>query len=143
MAEPKTSRNATSVADFLAGVADPHRRADAEAVCALMADVTGAEPVMWGSGIVGFGTYHYEYASGRAGDWPPVALSPRKQALTVYLSEGFEAQADLLDRLGPHSVGKSCLYLKRLSDVDQQVLRALVDGCFRRLNGTTITAEPR
>jgi hypothetical protein len=143
MAEPKTTKNEASVAEFLAAVADPHRRADAQAACALMADVTGLPPAMWGSSIVGFGSYRYRYASGRAGDWPAVGLSPRKQALTIYVSEGFDAYDELLGRLGPHSVGKSCLYLKRLSDIDEQVLRSLIDGGFRRLNGTTVTSEPR
>lgn len=142
MAEPKTVKNQASVADFLASVADPSRRADAQAVCALMTEVTGAEPAMWGSGIVGFGSYHFRYASGREGDWPAVGLSPRKQALTIYLSEGFDAYDELLGRLGPHSTGKACLYIKRLSDVDEQVLRSLVEGGFRRLNGTTVTSEP-
>jgi hypothetical protein len=141
MAEPKTTRNDTSVADFLAAVSDPRRRADAQAVCAMMADVTGAEPAMWGSAIVGFGSYHYRYGSGREGDWPAVGLSPRKQALTIYLPEGFDGYRELLDRLGPHSTGKACLYIKRLSDVDEQALRGLIDGGFRRRNGTTLTAD--
>jgi hypothetical protein len=139
MAEPKTAKTRASVAEFLAGVADPKRRADAQAVVALMAEVTGAEPTMWGTGIVGFGTYHYRYASGRAGDWPAVGFSPRKQALTIYLSGGFDGYDDLLKKLGPHSTGKSCLYLKRLSDVDEETLRALIAGGFRQLNGATVT----
>jgi hypothetical protein len=106
-----------------------------------MTEVTGVEPAMWGSAIVGFGSYHYRYGSGREGDWPAVGLSPRKQALTIYIPEGFEGYRELLDRLGPHSTGKSCLYLKRLSDVDEQALRGLIDGGFRRLNGTTLTAD--
>jgi hypothetical protein len=138
--EPKTTKNRRSVAEFLAGVADPKRRADAEAVTALMAEVTGAEPTMWGSSIVGFGSYHYRYASGREGDWPAVGLSPRKMALTIYLSAGFDGYDDLLARLGPHSTGKTCLYVKRLSDVDENVLRDLVRGGFRQLDGTTLTA---
>jgi hypothetical protein len=139
VAELKTKRTEASVAEFLDAVADPGRRADAVAVCALMTEATGAEPAMWGSSIVGFGTYHYKYASGQEGDWPSVGLSPRKAALTVYLSTGFDGAGDLLARLGPHSLGKSCLYLKRLSDVDQPVLRALVGRAFRHLNGRTIT----
>ena len=143
MAELTTSRNQASVAEFLAAVADPQRRADAQAACALIADVTGADPVMWGSSIVGFGSYRYKYASGREGEWPAVGLSPRKGALTIYVSEGFDAYRALLDRLGPHSLGKSCLYVKRLSDIDEQVLRSLIDGGFRHLDGTTVTSEPR
>ena len=139
MAELKTQRTEASVAEFLDNVADPKRRADAIAVAALIAEETGAEPAMWGSSIVGFGSYHYQYASGQRGDWPSVGLSPRKASLTVYLSTGFDGAADLLGRLGPHSLGKSCLYLKRLSDVDQSVLRELVGNAYRNLNGRTIT----
>jgi hypothetical protein len=138
VAEPKTTKNQASVADFLAAVADPKRRADAEAVTALMTEVTGAEPAMWGSSIIGFGTYHYRYATGREGDSPAVGLSPRKQSLTIYLSAGFDGYVDLLARLGPHSTGRSCLYIKRLSDVDEGVLRALVKGGFQELDGTTL-----
>jgi hypothetical protein len=141
MAEPKTTRNNGDVPGFLAAVADPKRRADAEAACALMAEATGAEPVMWGSAIIGFGAYHYRYASGRSGDWPAVGMSPRKQALTFYISAGFDGYQDLLDRLGPHTTGKSCLYLKRLADVDQDVLKALVTAGFRHLDGQTLTTE--
>ena len=139
MAESKTAKTAASVPEFLDAVADPRRRADATAVCALIQEVTGAEPAMWGGSIVGFGTYHYKYASGQSGDWPAVGLSPRKAALTVYLSSGFEGADDLLARLGPHSIGKSCLYLKRLSEVDQDVLRELVGNAFAHLNGRTLT----
>jgi hypothetical protein len=142
MAEPKTTRGDQSVAEFLSAVADPRRRADAEAACALMTEATGAEPAMWGTSIVGFGAYHYRYASGREGDWPAVGLSPRKQALTIYLSAGFDAYEELLGRLGPHSTGKSCLYVKRLADVDQGVLRELIAAGFRHLDGRTVTSEP-
>jgi hypothetical protein len=140
MAETKTGRTGASAAQFLAGVADPQRRADAQAVCDLMAEVTGAQPEMWGGSIVGFGSYHYRYATGREGDWPAVGLSPRKQSLTVYIADGFDSHDELLSRLGPHSTGKSCLYIKRLSDVDQGVLRDLVADGFRRLNGATVTS---
>jgi hypothetical protein len=140
MAGPKTQRrDAASVAEFLAAVPDPRRRADAEAVCALMAEVTGEPPTMWGGSIVGFGTYHYRYATGREGDWPAVGFSPRKQALTIYLAEGFDSDTDLLGRLGPHSTGRACLYIKRLADVDEQALRGLIEGGFRRLHRTTVT----
>jgi hypothetical protein len=141
MAEPKTTRTALSVTDFVAAVADPARRADTEAAVALVRDVTGAEPVMWGPSIIGFGVYHYRYATGREGDWPAVGLSPRKQALTFYLSPDFDGYADLLARLGPHRNGKSCLLLKRLADVDQEVLRELVKGGYRHLNGETVITE--
>ncbi|MDI6100742.1 DUF1801 domain-containing protein [Actinoplanes sp. NEAU-A12] len=141
MAEAKTTRNDESVAAFLAAVPDPKRRADAEAACTLMAEVTGAPPVMWGSSIIGFGAYHYRYATGREGDWPAVGLSPRKQALTLYVSAGFDGYQDLLARLGPHSTGKSCLYLKRLADIDQVVLKDLVGKAFQHLDGRTVISE--
>jgi len=91
-----------------------------------MREVTGCEPKMWGPSIVGFGRYHYKYESGREGDWPLTGFSPRKQALTVYIMAGFRRYEELLDRLGKHKTGKSCLYLKRLEDVDLEVLRELV-----------------
>jgi hypothetical protein len=137
----KTTRNDESVTAFLAAVTDPRRRADAEAACALMAEVTGSPPVMWGGSIIGFGAYHYRYATGREGDWPAVGLSPRKQALTLYISAGFDGYQDLLDRLGPHTTGKSCLYLKRLADIDQAVLKDLVAKGFRHLDGRTVISE--
>jgi len=136
MTGPKTTRTEASVGDFLAAVPDPKRRADAQAVCALMAEVTGVPPAMWGSGIVGFGSYHYRYASGRQGEWPAVGMSPRKSAITIYVSAGFDDAK--LSRLGPHSTGKACLYVKRLSDVDTDVLRELIATGFRQLNGKTL-----
>lgn len=122
----KTQRNDGDVDAFLASVEHDGRREDAQDVTALMQRVTGAEPEMWGTSIVGFGEYHYEYASGRQGEMPRVGLSPRKQALTVYLMDGFEHHTERLERLGPHSIGKACLYIKNLGDVDTGVLAELV-----------------
>lgn len=139
MAELKTKRTTASVAEFLASVPDEQRRADATAVCDLMREVTGAEPAMWGTSIVGFGSYHYRYATGREGDWPAIGLSPRKQNLTIYISEGFDNYGELLSRLGKHTTSKSCLYIRRLSDVDLDVLRELVAAGYTRLNGQTVT----
>jgi hypothetical protein len=138
MAEPKTQRTTASVPDFLAAVADPGRRADAHALCALMTDETGEAPAMWGTGIVGFGSYSYLYRGGRSGTWPAVGFSPRKQSLTVYLSVGFDGYGHLLDRLGRHTTGKGCLYLPELSEVDDGVLRELVRSGFAALNGKTV-----
>ena len=138
MAELKTQRTDASVDDFLAGVADPRRREDARTVCALMTEVTGEPPAMWGTAIVGFGAYDYRYASGQTGTWPAAAFSPRKASLTVYLYD-FEGRDELLSRLGRHSLGKSCLYLPRLSDVDLSVLRELVRRSFVDFNGRTVT----
>jgi len=131
MAGPKTRPTDADVGAFLESVPDGRRRDDAKAVCRLMQEVTGEEPVLWGTSIVGFGTTPLRYASGRELDWPVVAVSPRKAATTVYLMDGFEERADLLARLGPHSIGKSCLYLKRLSEVDLDVLRELVTESVR------------
>lgn len=117
---------------FIDAVPDEHRRSDARELCELMRSVTAAEPVMWGPSIVGFGSYHYRYESGRTGDAPLAGFSPRKANLVVYLVGGFEDRyPKLLDRLGPHRTGKACLYLKRLGDVDLDVLRQLVERSMR------------
>jgi hypothetical protein len=139
MAELKTQRTDASVADFLAGVENAVRREDAQAVCALMTEVTGEQPAMWGTSIVGFGAYEYRYGSGQHGVWPAVGFSPRKQNLTLYVSAGFDGYGDLLARLGRHSIGKSCLYLPRLPDVDHDVLRELVRSGYDHMNGRHVT----
>ena len=122
----KTAPNDGSVEAFLATVTDPARRADCDAVAAIMARVTGESPMMWGTSIVGFGAYRYVYESGRSGTWMVTGFSPRKQALTIYVMPGLERFPDLLERLGPYRAGKSCLYLRRLADVDLGVLEELV-----------------
>ena len=126
MAELKTKKTNASVATFIAALPDEHTRADCTALVRLMKKVTKAPPRMWGSSIVGFGTYSYTYASGRTGDWPVCGFSPRKAALTLYVMAGFDRYDDLMARLGKFKTGKSCLYLRRLADVDTQVLEALV-----------------
>ncbi|MGB2840733.1 MAG: DUF1801 domain-containing protein [Actinomycetes bacterium] len=126
MAEAKTKRNDGDVEAFLASTSPERRRHDAQHVCALMADVTGEEPAMWGSSIVGFGSLRFTYADGRSSDWFVVGFSPRRQSLTLYLMDGFEEHSELLEQLGPHSTGKSCLYIKRLDAVDTDVLRKLI-----------------
>ncbi|WP_088283411.1 DUF1801 domain-containing protein [Kineosporia sp. A_224] len=126
MAEPKTKPTDASVEAFLAAVPDDARRTDAHAVCALLTEVTGTAPVMWGDAIVGFGLKRYENGQGKTVEWFPVGFSPRKQQTVVYLLEGFERHTDLLARLGRHSTGRACLYVKRLSDVDTDVLAELV-----------------
>lgn len=135
MAQMKTQANEGDVDAFLDAVPDPKRRADAATVRTLMADVSGEPGQMWGDSIVGFGRQHLRYASGRELDWFIVGFSPRKQNTTIYLTEGFEAHEDLLERLGPHSLGKSCLYVKRLDDVDSDVLRQLVSTSWARAAG--------
>lgn len=124
--EPKTVPTETDPKDFVATVADEQKRADAQWVMQMMEEVTGAPPVMWGPSIIGFGTYHYVYESGREGDWMLTGFSPRKAALSIYLMSGVAREEELLARLGKYKTGKSCLYVKRLSDVDTDVLRELV-----------------
>lgn len=125
MAELKTQPTDASVDAFIAGL-DDARRDDCAVVLALMTEVTGLPAQMWGKAIVGFGRYDYTYASGRSGSWFRVGFSPRKRDLTLYVMPGFEKVQDLLEALGKHRLGKSCLYLKQLSDVDLDVLRQLV-----------------
>jgi hypothetical protein len=127
----KTQPTDADVEAFLAGIADARRREDSQAICRLMADETGEAPRMWGSGIVGFGSYHYVYASGREGEWMALGFAPRKANLTLYLMDGFSGYEELLARLGKHSTGKSCLHVKRLSDVDVDVLREMVRRSYR------------
>lgn len=127
MAQQKTQRNNSSVTAFLAALDDPRQRADAKKLSRMMREATGCRAKMWGTSIVGFGSYHYVYASGREGDWPIVGYSPRKQNLSIYIMSGFSGNEKLMARLGKHKTGKSCLYLKRLDDVDEQVLRQLID----------------
>lgn len=134
MAEPKTVQTDANVDDYLSTVPDA-RRADATALCALMAEATGSAPKMWGGSIVGFGTYHYVYTSGREGDWPPIGFSPRKANLTIYLGDGVERHTEQLAKLGPHTTGKGCVYIKRLADVDPKALADLVRNCFTALDG--------
>jgi Domain of unknown function (DU1801) len=122
----KTQPTDASVAAFVAGIADERQRADSERLIAVMSDVTGEPATMWGPSIIGFGSYHYRYASGREGDAPLVGFSPRRSALTLYASADDDVRAKLLARLGPHKVGKGCVYVKRLSDVDEQALADLI-----------------
>jgi hypothetical protein len=124
--ELKTQKNEGDVQAFLAGLEDEQKRQDSQAIVALMQEISGLEPRMWGESIVGFGDYHYKYATGREGDTFQVGFSPRKQNLTIYLSYGFDKQVELMSRLGKYKTGKACLYVKRLADVDLDVLRELV-----------------
>lgn len=126
MAELKTQPHEGSVEAFLNGVEDDGKREDAFALLKLMEEVTGEAATMWGDSIVGFGSYHYRYASGREGDWFLTGFSPRKRNLTLYIMAGFHRYDALLEKLGKFKTGKSCLYVNRLGDVDLDVLRELV-----------------
>lgn len=127
MAELKTKLNDASVADFLDAIEDEQRREDCKAVAQLMKKITKSEPKMWGASIVGFGSYHYKYESGQEADWPLVGFSPRKQNLTLYIMAGFSDYEGLMAKLGKHKTGKSCLYLHKLADIDQKVLKSLIE----------------
>ncbi|WKZ34191.1 MAG: DUF1801 domain-containing protein [Anaerolineales bacterium] len=133
MAELITKKNEASVVDFLNAINDVETRKDCFAILEIMKQATKAEPKMWGTSIVGFGEYHYKYASGRENDWFLAGFSPRKQNLTLYIMSGFERYNDLLKKLGKHSTGVSCLYIKRLADVDRQVLEELVSESVKAM----------
>jgi hypothetical protein len=126
MAELKTRENDASVAAFLDSITDRQRRQDAITVADMMKAVTKTEPKMWGTSIVGYGTQHYKYASGREGDWFRTGFSPRKDSLTLYITSSFEQYPDLMEKLGKYKTGKACLYIKKLADVDQRVLKRLI-----------------
>ena len=131
----KTQPTEADVEAFLDAVPDAQKREDSRAVCRLLAEVTGQQPVMWGTSIVGFGTYHYKSTSGREGDWMALGFAPRKQAVTLYLMDGFGDYEELRARLGKHSTGKSCLHIKRLADVDVDVLREMLTRSYRHTAG--------
>ncbi|MEK7439413.1 MAG: DUF1801 domain-containing protein [Chloroflexota bacterium] len=126
MAELKTKLNKASVTKFLNGIKDETKRKDAFTISKIMQKVTKEKPKMWGSSIVGFGSYHYKGASGREGDWPLTGFSPRAQNLTLYIMPGFERYDALLKKLGKYKLGKSCLYINKLEDVDTSVLAKLI-----------------
>ena len=130
MATPKTQRTPASVAAFLDAIENETQRNDAKAIDKLLREVTGEQPAMWGASIVGYGQRPLKYASGRELDWPVAGFSPRKAALTLYLTCDIAAHENLTKKLGKHSTGKGCLYLKKLADVDQAVLRQLVEQCM-------------
>lgn len=126
MSELKTKLNDSDVLAFLNSVPDEKKRQSSLAVLELMQEVTGLPPKMWGSSMVGFGSYHYKYASGREGDWPLTGFSPRKQNLTLYIMPGFARYDELMTQLGKYTTGQSCLYIKKLEDINLDILRELV-----------------
>lgn len=132
-AENKTQANKQSVHSFLEGVEDEKKRDDSLIILSMMEKLTGAKAVMWGNSIVGFGDYHYKYASGREGDWFLVGFSPRKQYLAIYIMGYLESFEDILARLGKYKKGKGCLYINRMEDVDQEVLKELIRVSIERL----------
>lgn len=126
MAQPKTRPTQQSVESFLSTVSDEQKHRDCLTIDEMMRQATGEAGRMWGESIVGYGLYSYKYASGHSGEWPVVAFSPRKANLTLYIMSGFDQNDELLSRLGKYKTGKSCLYIKKLADVDQEVLNELI-----------------
>lgn len=123
--ELKTKATAVSVDEFINAVADERQREEAKQITAMMELLSGHPPKMWGPSIIGFGSYHYKYESGREGDMCRIGFSPRKGNTVLYILDGYDKYTDLLAKLGKHKTGKSCLYIKRLSDIDQDVLEQL------------------
>lgn len=136
MADLKTKCTEASVDAFLKSAIHDTRRQDCETVLRIMKGATRAEPRMWGPNIVGFGSYHYKYASGREGEWFLAGFAPRKRDLTLYIMPGFERYEALLAKLGKHKTGKACLYIKRLADVDLRVLEELVTASVKHTRQT-------
>ena len=131
--EARTQPTEVSVADFIAAVENPKRRADAETLCALFEEISGEPPKMWGPSIIGFGQYHYRYASGHEGDAPRLGFSPRKAQTVVYVMSGFEGQEALIARIGKVKTSVSCLYVNRLDQIDLGVLREMAVACLAHL----------
>lgn len=134
MAELKTKKNEASVTDFIEGVKDEQTRKDCLEIIKMMKQVVKAEPKMWGSSIVGVGERRLKYASGRELDWMILGLSPRKQNITLYLTGGLDPHKTELKKLGKHTTGKGCLYIKKLEDVDKSVLKSILTGSVKELN---------
>ena len=137
MAELKTKKNEASVTKFLDGVKDEKKREDSYIILKLMKQITKADPKMWGDSMIGFGSYHYKYASGREGDWFVTGFSPRKQSLTLYIMAGISKYPDLLKKLGKFKTGKGCLYINKIEDVDIKILKELIKqsvGYLKKLN---------
>ncbi|HAW52345.1 MAG TPA: DUF1801 domain-containing protein [Flavobacteriales bacterium] len=126
MAELKTTKNKASVKEYISAIENPGRRADCLEVARIMEEITGDKGAMWGASIVGYGSYHYKYASGQEGDWMATGFSSRKQALTLYIMAGFKRYESLMSKLGKYKTGKSCLYIKSLDDIDRNVLKELI-----------------
>ncbi len=133
MAELKTKATKASVTAFIKGIKDPQKRADCRVIARMMREATGKRAKMWGSSIVGYDRYDYTYASGRSGTFMMTGFSPRAQNIAVYIMPGFSKFGALLKKLGKHSTGKSCLYIKRLSDVDEKILARLIDGSVKEM----------
>lgn len=138
MAEPKTRPNNKSVKQFLTGIEHEQRRKDGLAMLDIMSKLSGMEARMWGDSLIGFGSYHYKYASGREGDWFLTGFSPRKQNLTLYIMDGFEEYEALMQQLGKHKTGKSCLYINKLEDIDLKVLKKIIKLSIKHVKHSSL-----
>lgn len=134
MAKNKTTETQNSVIDFINTVEDLTKRNDSFELVKLMQEQTGFEPKMWGPGIIGFGSYHYKYASGHEGDAPLVGFSPRKDAISLYLYSSFENKEELLSKFGKHKAGKGCIYIKKIVDIDVEILKKMISYSVENLN---------
>ncbi len=132
MADLKTKINDASVEEFLNAVEDEQKRKDCLEIIKIMKRASKQEPKMWGTAIIGFGSYHYKYESGREGDMMQIGFSPRKQNITLYIGLGNDLENPLLKKLGKHTTGKGCLYIKKLTDVDTNVLQELINESFKK-----------
>ncbi len=139
MSDLKTKANQQSITAYLNTIEPQKKREDSFAILALMQEVSGEAPQMWGDTIIGFGRYHYKYASGREGDWFLAGFAPRKQNLTLYIMSGFDGYDELMSKLGKHSIGKSCLYIKKLEDIDLAILRQLIAQSIAHMKQTNPT----
>ena len=135
MAQSKTQATPQKVSEFIAGIEDKVKRDDCRELMKLMSGVTGRRAKMWGAAIVGYGKYHYKYESGREGDFFLTGFSPRKQALSIYIISGFDINPKLMEKLGKYKTGKSCLYVKKLDDIDRSVLAQLVEESVAYMRG--------
>lgn len=136
MSDLKTKPTGEDVEHLIDAIEDDTRRSDCRTVMNIMREATGEEPRIWGSGMVGFGSYHYKYESGREGDWFLTGFASRKSSLTLYVMAGFDRYDTLMKNLGSYKTGKSCLYVKRLEDVDEEVLRELVQASVEHMKKT-------
>ena len=143
MAELKTQKTGASVAAFIAGIKDEATRKDCKALLGLLKEATGAQPRMWGPAIVGFGDFQYQYPNGKEMEWFLAGFSPRKQNLTMYLMSGYEPFPELMQQLGKHSTGRSCLYFKRMADIHTPTLKKLIRQSVKRMKATPKLARTK
>lgn len=136
MAELKTKPGSASVSAYIQSIEDEAKRRDSKELLAMMKTVTKKKPKLWGDSIIGFGSYHYKYPTGNEGDWFITGFAPRKQNFSIHIMNGFDNYTGLLKKLGKHKLGKSCLYIKKLDDIDRDVLQQMIEDSFRIMNET-------